>query len=274
MADIDLLNKVWCDLVFRNRNKSYGAYQLRLGFNRRMIKSMIFGVLGVAFFMALPIIISEIKATMPHQDVEVNMDTELANVKIDQPKPPPEVPDVPPPPPAVKELKFTEPKVVKQDKVKPTDIPPPIENVEKDMILGDENKDGLSKFDVNIEAPEDGTGDKVVGAVIDNKTYDYASIQKKPKFPGNLKNYISKHLKYPDEARSANVEGKVYVKFTIERDGSISNVKVVRGKELGYGLAKEAVRIIKSMPRWTPGEVNGKKVNVSYIQPFSFNLGY
>ncbi len=108
-----------------------------------------------------------------------------------------------------------------------------------------------------------------------DKTYSYASITQKPKFDGNLKDYISKNLKYPESAKEANIEGNVYVQFTIMQDGSITDVKVLRGKDIGNGvLAKEAVRVIKGMPKWTPGEVNGTKVKVNYIQPFAFNLGY
>src|SRR5699024_3049331 len=108
-----------------------------------------------------------------------------------------------------------------------------------------------------------------------DKTYSYASITQKPKFDGNLKDYISKNLKYPESVKEANIEGNVYVQFTIMQDGSITDVKVLRGKDIGNGvLAKEAVRVIKGMPKWTPGEVNGTKVKVNYIQPFAFNLGY
>ncbi len=96
--------------------------------------------------------------------------------------------------------------------------------------------------------------------------------QEKPHFNGNLSAYISKNLHYPEAAREDSVSGRVYVKFTVERDGSIADVKVLRGRGLGHGLAQEAVRVVKNMPPWTPGKINGKTVRTSYILPFHFNI--
>lgn len=100
--------------------------------------------------------------------------------------------------------------------------------------------------------------------------YNFAEVDKKPVFPGGndkILEYVGENFTYPAAAREAGIEGTVYVMFTIMADGSVNNVKAVRGEDLGGGLAEEAVRVVKSMPAWTPAEQKGKKVAVSYTLP-------
>ncbi len=95
----------------------------------------------------------------------------------------------------------------------------------------------------------------------------------KPEFLGKDKEihkFISKNIKYPEEARKKGIQGKVYTRFTITKTGEIKNVKVVKG--IGHGCDKEAVRVVKLMPKWKPGTVKGKKVNVEYNLPINFKL--
>lgn len=104
----------------------------------------------------------------------------------------------------------------------------------------------------------------------------FATVDKKPQFPGGndkIMQYVSEHFSYPSEAREAGIEGTVYIQFTIDKDGSISGVEAVRGKDLGGGLAEEATRVVESMPTWVPGEKNGETVAVSYTLPIFARLG-
>ncbi|QEC51685.1 outer membrane transport energization protein TonB [Anseongella ginsenosidimutans] len=276
MAKIDLQDSRWCDMVFEGRNKEYGAYNLRRHYSRFATRAIIFAIVGFALCTYAPILASIIKGRNADNVVQVDLESELANVEIEQPEElPPPPPDIPPPPPAVKEVKFTPPEIVPQEEVREEDIPPPAETIEADVLLGDETREGLSKFDVPIDAPEDGEGDAIVGEVVDDKVYSFASIEKKPQFPGGndkILSYIGKNFNYPAIARENNIQGTVYVQFTIEKDGSVSNVKAVRGQDLGGGLAEEAVRVVKDMPNWTPGEQNGQKVKVSYTLPIFARL--
>lgn len=276
MAKIDLQDSEWCDMVFEGRNKEYGAYNLRKHYSRFSTRAIIIAILGFALCTYVPILASIISERNADKNVDVDLETELANVEIEQPEElPPPPPDIPPPPPAVKEVKFTPPEIVPQEEVKEEDIPPPAETIEKDVILGDETKEGLSKFDVPLDAPEDGEGDEIVGEVVDDKVYAFASIEKKPQFPGGndkILAYVGKNFRYPAVARENNIQGTVYVQFTIEKDGSVSSVKAVRGQDLGGGLAEEAVRVVQNMPAWTPGEQNGRKVKVSYTLPIFCRL--
>lgn len=99
----------------------------------------------------------------------------------------------------------------------------------------------------------------------------YSMVSEQPSFPGGMQEmmkFISENRKYPAEAKAKDIHGKVIVAFVVERDGSLSDVKIRRG--IGYGCDEEAIRLIKSMPKWTPGKKNGKAVRVSMMLPVSF----
>ena len=96
-------------------------------------------------------------------------------------------------------------------------------------------------------------------------------VENMPEFPGgrkNLMNYLAKNIKYPEEALKAKIEGRVFVNFIVEKDGSISHVKVLRG--IGHGCDKESVRVVENMPRWKPGEQKGQPVRLSFNLPIKF----
>ena len=93
-----------------------------------------------------------------------------------------------------------------------------------------------------------------------------------PEFKGNINEYLSNNIKYPKKEQKNNITGTVYIKFIIERDGSISNVTVLKGVSGGPGLDAEAVSVISNMPKWRPGMQNGQAVRVSYNIPIRFTL--
>lgn len=95
-------------------------------------------------------------------------------------------------------------------------------------------------------------------------------VQEMPVFPGNLNTWIYNNIRYPETAKEKKLEGKVYVRFVIEKDGAISNVKVIRG--VSPELDNEAKAVIASMPKWEPGKQNGSPVRVSYTVPVYFAL--
>ncbi|MCD6366043.1 MAG: energy transducer TonB, partial [Bacteroidales bacterium] len=98
-------------------------------------------------------------------------------------------------------------------------------------------------------------------------------LEDKPEFPGGqaaLFKFIAKHIRYPEIAKEKGVSGKVFVNFTITEDGSITDVKVIQG--VSPCLDREAVRVIKSMPKWKPGSQDGKLIKVSFQVPVSFTL--
>ena len=113
----------------------------------------------------------------------------------------------------------------------------------------------------------------IEGEVEDPENDVYQIVQEMPKFPGGDKElfqFVADHIKYPEEAKKAGTEGRVYVGFIVEPDGSLSDFKVLRG--IGHGCDEEALRIVESMPKWQPGTQRGKAVRVSYQIPINFKL--
>jgi len=96
-----------------------------------------------------------------------------------------------------------------------------------------------------------------------------------PEFVGGqeaLSQFISDNVRYPEKEQRKGISGVVYVKFVVEKDGSISNVEVERGVKKGKGYDAEAVRLVKSMPRWNPGIQKGNKIRVQFVLPIRFTL--
>jgi protein TonB len=107
------------------------------------------------------------------------------------------------------------------------------------------------------------------------KVYDWVSIEQKPEYPGGeekLMRFIAKNVHYPDTSKKYGVSGTVYVTFVINTMGQVDNVMVARGVAGGKDLDEEAVRVIKSMPAWKPGKINGEAVRVKYFIPIKFLL--
>lgn len=103
----------------------------------------------------------------------------------------------------------------------------------------------------------------------------YTSVQQSAEFPGGINafyQFLGKNLHYPPEARTSNIQGKVFLTFIVEQDGSLTDIKVLRG--IGHGLDEEAIRVIKSSPKWTPGKQNGKPVRQQYTVPIQFTLSH
>lgn len=107
----------------------------------------------------------------------------------------------------------------------------------------------------------------------DAKIYDFVSVERQPGFPGGMQgfyNYLKETVKYPAEAQKKNIQGKVYLSFTVELDGTLNDIIVTR--KLGGGTDEEAVRVLQECPKWIPGALNGKNVRVKYNIPISFKL--
>ncbi|RQO31062.1 hypothetical protein DBR32_10175 [Taibaiella sp. KBW10] len=100
----------------------------------------------------------------------------------------------------------------------------------------------------------------------------FRMVEEPPAAGFDIIQYLSKNLQYPAEALKNQVEGKIYMSFVVNEDGSLSNIEILRGKDLGNGLPEEAIRLIKSMPKWKPGKQNGVNVRVYYSLPVTFRL--
>jgi periplasmic protein TonB len=260
---LDLLKNQWLDIVFEGRNKSYGAYDLRKSITKSTTRSFLIGTFVFALLVSIPTILSMIPEGT---DEEVAIDTKITAVKMPpKPKEKPIDPNLPPPPPPapkVDQVKFVKPVVAKADEV--------VEEIAvvKDLVdkkIGDKAIKGNPDAELTV-APVFGTG---TAAVVeeDNTVYSSAGLEVQPAFPGGMSKFydiIAKNYRMPEEE---GLKGKVHVTFVIEKDGSLTDIKVIR--DIGYGTGKEAIRVLKASPKWTPGEQNGKKVRCTYNLPIS-----
>ena len=256
---LDLFRKQWLDIVFEGRNKSYGAYNLRRESGNTTLRAMLIGAVVFAFAVATPMLVDFI-GSMSNEDT--SLDQKITTVKLPpKEKPKEELPPPPPPPPPVDQVKFVKPVVAKTEEI--TEEPPKVEDI-KDKKLGDETIKGDPDAPLTVEPV--GNGPKEV-VEEDNAIYNSAGIEVKPEYPGGLPkfyNFIKNNYQAPEEE---GLKGKVIVSFVVEKDGSLTDIKVL--KDIGYGTGAEAIRVLKKCAKWTPAEQNGKKVRCSYQIPIA-----
>lgn len=258
---LDILKNRWLDIVFEGRNKTYGAYELRKSNRKTTIKALILGALFFSLAVAAPLIINLIPSG---EEEEIDRDIKITAIKLPPKKEEPikNLPPPPPPPPKVDQVKFVKPVVAKAAEV--TEEPPKIVEI-KDKKLGAVTIKGDPDAVLTVEPV--GTGTAAVVEEVDNQIYNTAGIEVKPDFPGGINKfykYVGDNYQTPEED---GLNGKVYVTFVVEKDGSLTDIKVIR--DIGYGTGKEAIRVLKKSPRWSPGEQNGKKVRVLYSLPIT-----
>lgn len=276
MSKIDLISSDWVDLVFEGRNKAYGAYRLRKSTTKRNILAMV----AVVILLVVAFIILTVKNFVDEQRAKVAMTQVAELTNYDQPKKKAEVKQkkVEVEPERVVErvkssIKFTAPVIKKDEEVKPDE-----ELKTQDELMS--TKTAIGSFDV--KGNDDANGEILKAKEViaepeppkheeEDKVFDI--VEQQPLFPGGpaaLMKYLSENTKYPVVAQENGVQGRVTVQFVVEKDGSISDVHVLRGVD--PSLDKEAVRVVKSMPRWTPGKQNGITVRVNYRVPVLFRL--
>lgn len=267
-SKIDLFKTEWLDVVFASKNKNYGAYMLRKKNSSNTSKSLIIGVLGFVLLFFGPKIYSLIAGMAPEEKVE--RQTEVVVVPpppVDPKAPPPPPPQ--PPPPKNDQVKFPPPIVKPDDQVR--EEPPKMVELKK-ADPGQKTMEGDPTAEIVINTPV-GEGPKQAAAVEDTKIYDYVNIERVPEYPGGIdkfRKYLFDNIKYPPMANENNLQGVVYVNFTVEKDGSLTNVYVDR--KVGGGLDEEAIRVVRASKKWIPGIQNGKEVRVKYNVPVKFSL--
>lgn len=263
----DIFSDEWCDLIFEGKNKEYGAYK-----NRKKSYSRHFWafIIAAAIFVLASFSEEIIHKIVPQQrELEVSVRT-LSDLNIPKPKQPPVniIPKIPPPPKIRNTIKFTPP-VIKPDAEVNVEEEPKMQKeiVEKKAAIGTVN---YNKGTNDITAPIAKQADKITGEGNDKP---FLVAEKEPQFPGGeieMMKFLRNNLRYPAKAVEANVTGQVIVNFVVDKDGKITNIKVIRG--IGFGCDKEAIRVLKKMPPWDPGEMGGKAVPVYYTFPITFRL--
>ena len=250
------------DLIFDQRNKDYGAYQLRKRYNSVVILGIIIASLLVSFAVILPFI------STPRSNGVLSGEYKYVQMRMENFEPPKEeifVPPSPPPPPEAARtqeiVKYIPPVVV--DSIIP---------IQKLQVSNDELL-SQSVFDP-LEVSGTGTGDGLLFGQDDGAGADdpFILVEVMPTFKGGdiskFREWVVRRTNYPPEAYDRKIRGTVFLTFIVERDGSVSNVTVVKGVD--PLLDDEAVRAISDSPRWSPGLQRGQPVRVRFSIPLNF----
>ena len=164
--------------------------------------------------------------------------------------------------------------ITKQEEQKPQPVEVPKQTTQLEIVQDDVE---VEDIEINADVDQNEVIEEYVPVEVEEEEVQeqeiFQIVEEMPAYPGGdqrLMEYVAKNIKYPQIARETGIQGRVFVGFVVEPDGSVSNVKVLRG--IGGGCDEEAVRVVKSMPKWKPGKQRGKAVRVSYMLPVNFKL--
>jgi len=246
-------------IVFAGRNQGYGAFELRKNYNIRV--TYILG--GVALFGLLLFGAKKFSDRPDEEEVEQTMEV----VQIDLTPPPPieetPPPPPPPPPPPMDEIvKFTPP-VIKDDAVE--EEPQKLQEDVKETTVGTKDQEG----EEIVAPPTDNTGPAEAAPEI------FTIVEEPAEFPGgyaSMMKYLQQNIQYPAMAREAGISGKCFLKFVVNETGEISNVEVLKGVPGCSDCDREAIRVVKSMPKWKAAKMTGKSVKCFFNLPINFKI--
>lgn len=277
-SSINVYKTEWLDLVFANRNKNYGAYDLRSKSSKIMTRALF--VSGSLFVLACfsPLIYAKL---VPKEDavVETAKIIDLTDVihqmKPDLPKPEEKLEPKKAEPVKVKTVALPSQIVV----VNKIELPPPptVDDI-KLAVIGIKTQDGVVAPNATAsdnKGSGDGTGTAKdgTGTGDDKEIYIAGGVDEYPEFTGGAKawsKYMERNLRYPSRAQEEGAAGKVFVSFVVEKDGSITDVSVIKG--IGFGCDEEAIKVIKKSPLWKPGKNKGVPVRVRYNMAINFQI--
>ena len=267
------------DIIFDNRNKAYGAYELRKNYHKRLKRSMMIAATLLLVTVSAPIIASmfdkPIVVDLPNEHPRIIKDIEVLIPKEPEPKVP-EAKPVEPSTPVTTVINAV-PTIKDAKDVEDVDLPPTKEEL-KEAVSGIVNKEGDGDAKI-IDAPivdNAGGGTAIIpqeSIPKENEIFGDMDVSQMPEFPGGeeeLLRYLAQNIQYPKRAVDGNTEGRVLLGFVVNKEGEIDDVIVIRS--IGDGCDEEAVRVIHKMPKWKPGKNNGRLVNVFYNLPITFQL--
>lgn len=272
--DIRLNSEEWSDFIFEGKNKQYGAYKLRQSSSKRHIVAFLVVLVFAAFVSVLPSLVSAVKSLAGANAGPMDETYEMTNIPIE-----PEIPEeniikqetAPPPPPLKSTVQFVPPKIVPDEEVDEEKM------VSQDEVL--ETKIQISVADVKGTDEKHGVDIAELREhkqIVQEKPVEekpFTTVEVMPTFPGGegeMNKFIRENLKYPIVAQEAGISGRVTVRFVVTKTGEISEVTVLRG--IDPSCDKEAVRVVKMMPKWIPGKQNGLNVPVYFTLPVVFRL--
>jgi protein TonB len=252
------------DMIFENKNKNYGAYAIRNAYNDTVVKSLTIVASSLLLLVGSSLAYNNFFKEKP---IEKNIETEQlfteVLVNMEQPK-------------AIEEPKIEQPAsgasstaistTIRDGAIEPSD---PNTNLSLVTSTGD----STSIVDPGLVGPGTNTVAVVVTPTVDLVT-PRSIVEVMPEFPGGvpaLMEYLQNNIKYPQMELEAGIGGRVFVKFVVNADGSISTAEILKGVNGGDGLSKEALRVVKAMPKWKPGKQGDNYVPVYFNLPIKFS---
>ncbi|MDZ4794022.1 MAG: energy transducer TonB [Bacteroidota bacterium] len=259
------------DLVFENRNKEYGAYELRKTYNRRITRALIITASVAVLAIGGSLLASNLKG---NSNKKVKMqEVTLTEVKQEEKKiipPPPPPPKVEPP--KVEMKQFTPPVIKKDEEV---EKPPPPQEELKDAKIDVVNQEGIKDDNIATPIVIDEGKQIVEEKKVDDENKIFDKVEIEAKFPGGdakWRQYLERNCNAQVATDAGAPEGTytTVVQFVVDKEGNISDVKAMTNH--GYGMEGEAVRVIKKGPNWTPAVQNGRAVKAYRKQPITFQV--
>ncbi len=283
--NVDLTSAEWRNLVFADKNKEFGAYQIRKSSDKRHNLAMLYMLIGLAVIFVLILGLNkwsdyraEQEALALQEQREAMMAATLAEQQEEQQEEPEEEvkyeqPEVEVPEEVLATVQVTQIAIVDADKVKNEvmDMDTQKEDNTARGVVNQEGSDNADKFkavheQVVVKEPEPEKAKPKEEEI-------FVAVEQQAEFPGGqgaLMKFLSNNIRYPESAQQNDIQGRVIVKFVVEKDGSIGNVTVVKGVD--RDLDREAIRVVKKMPRWQPGKNNGVAVRSYFNLPVTFRL--
>ena len=273
MTNTQLATASLDDIVFDGRNRHYGAYELRASYPRHMTRALVIATAACALLLVFPLLAQLL------QDKTVTVVPTIVTVKPFDYHPDDRI--ITPPPPAATKPATTPPQlptiknvvavVAKDERVTPEDKVPEQKELET-------TQSGLVTKAGDPNAVTTVPNDLPVGnsnGVIPEVSRPYIFVEQMSELPGGggqpaIVAAIQKAVRYPSLALRNQVEGRVYVSFTVDSKGAVTDVKIVKG--LGSGIDEETMRAIKNLPRFTPGKQNGREVSASFTVPVTYKI--
>lgn len=268
---ININSREWCDLIFKDKNQLYGAYEMRMTSSKRHIAALGFTFLFAIAAAGIPLLISS--ATALNKSGRGIDETYTLIEVMEEPIAEEPIDIAMPEPPSLREqiqntIAYNVP-IIGEDIDVPDDATPPT----MEDLLADHRTIGYMDVDdgtddVNAEILRE---ERRIVDDIPEAPIDIAEVM--PQFPGgeqDLMRYISQNLKYPVVDQENGIQGRVIIRFVVSKTGAIEKVEVLRG--VSPSMNREATRVVESMPKWIPGRQNGQPVAVFFTLPIHFQL--
>ena len=281
-SNIDLTSKEWRDIVFADKNREFGAYVMRQESDKRHHRAFIFLLAGLAALIGIIVVwgiysdkMAEKAAIEAKMQAEKMLAAQLEQMEQQEEEEPEaeeqkveiEIPEVPQE--VLATVQVTQIAIVDDVKTEVMDMEDLKEDNSARGVVNQEGSDDADKFQAVQEAvivkepePEKPTEEEI-----------FQAVEQQAEFPGGtaaLMKWLSSNIRYPEAAQQNDVQGRVIVKFVVEKDGSVSQAQIVKGVD--KDLDKEALRVVNKMPKWQAGKNNGVAVRSYFTLPVQFRL--